>query len=281
MSLHSTSHTSLFGRGLVALATAATLLAGGVIAAPAAQALPVVDSHTSQGTTVTTSMYAWGSTVGGDLAEDELDPARVKYSVALEASGGTMLGAQAEVTVRKIDRRQVRVRTIEMERSATGFQSRGTLNFNARVMEPGTYRVGVEVFTVVRKPDGTRVRHLVDVDNGRTVQVRRATRTDGTISTQATDGRPAWINAGADMLAVDGESLTWLPIVRGTAILSFDADGPNEPKRPVFVRDLRIGSDGRISTVVESRKGWWKVTYPGTSRLADSVAWIGQGDVGR
>ena len=38
MSLHSTSRTSLFRRGLVAVATATTLLAGGLVVAPAAQA---------------------------------------------------------------------------------------------------------------------------------------------------------------------------------------------------------------------------------------------------
>ncbi|WP_369370421.1 hypothetical protein AB1046_16715 [Promicromonospora sp. Populi] len=276
MSLHTISRTSLFRRGLVAVATATTLLAAGLAAAPAqaAQPLPVVDVHTRQGTTVTTSMFAWGSSIHAD--GPDLNPANVKYSVALKASGGTMLGAEAEVTVQKIDRETVRKRTIEMERSATGFQSRGTLRFDGTI-DPGTYRVGVEVFTVVLKPDGTRVRHLIDVDNAKTVQIRRATITEGTISTQKTDGRPARINANARVLRVaDDGSVSWLRIRSGAAILSFDPDGVYGDKKAVFVRDLKI-VDGRISTVVESRKGYWKVTYPGTSRFADSVAWIGQG----
>ncbi|MDR7383240.1 hypothetical protein [Promicromonospora iranensis] len=279
MSFPSAHRTTLFRRGLVALATSATLLAGGLVAAPSAQSStpPVVDVHRSGGTTVTTSMSAWGSTVGGSVPEQELDPATVRYSVALDASGGTMLGARAEVTVKKISHRQVRVRTIEMERSSTGFRSRGTLVFNGAVIHPGTYHVGVEVFTVVLKPDGTRVRHLVDVDQGSTVRIRRATQTDGAITTQATDGRPARIDATVRQLTVGGGVLAWDLVPRGTAHLSFDADGPRGEKKAVFVRSLRIGSDARVSTVVESRKGWWKVTYPGTSRLANSVAWIGQG----
>ncbi|MFD7309135.1 hypothetical protein [Promicromonospora sp. NPDC059942] len=282
MSLLNSSRTPLFRRGLVALATSAALLAGGLVVAPSAQSssLPVVDVHKSQGTTVTTSMFASGSIITGDVEQQKLYPAKVGYSVSLAASGGTMLGAEVEVTVQKVNSRQVRKRTIEMKRTTTGFQSRGTLNFNGAVILPGTYRVGVEVFTVVRKQDGTRVRHLVDVSNGKSVQLRRDTLTKGTISTQATDGRSARINATTRVLTIDRGTLAWGPNRFGTAVLSFDADGPYEPKKPVFVRDLKIGSDGRISTVVESRKGWWKVTYQGTSSRGSSVAWIGQGDVG-
>ncbi len=278
MSLPSTSRTSLFRRGLVAVATATTLLAAGLVVAPTAQAaLPVVDSHTSHGTTVTTSMFASGSTIYGNVEEQKLFPARFGYTVALKASGGTMLGAEVEVTLQKIDREPVRQRTIEMKRTSTGMISRGAINFTG-TMAPGTYRVGVEVFTVVRKADGTRVRHLIDVNEAQRVQFRLFTDVDGSVSSQATDGRPARINAVARVLRIDDDgSLSWLRIRSGAAVLSFDADGPYGASRPVFVRDLKIGSDGRISTVVESRKGYWKVTYPGTSRFADSLAWIGQG----
>ncbi|PUB28864.1 hypothetical protein C8K30_103289 [Promicromonospora sp. AC04] len=270
--------TSTFRRGLVAVATATTLLAAGLVVAPAAQAaLPVVDSHTSQGTTVTTSMFASGSTIFADVDGQRLYPARFGYTVALKASGGTMLGAEVEVTLQKIDRERVRKRTIEMKRTSTGMLSRGTINFPGTI-DPGTYRVGVEVFTVVRKADGTRVRHLIDVNEAQRVQFRLVTEVYGTVSSQATDGRPARINATARVLRIDDDgSLSLLRIRSGAAILSFDADGPYGASRPVFVRDLKIGSDGKISTVVESRKGYWKVTYPGTSRFADSRAWIGQG----
>jgi len=273
MSLHSTSRTSLFRRGLVALATTATLLAAGLVVAPAAQALPVVDSHTSRGTTVTTSMFASGSTIYGNVDEQILHPARFGYTVALKASGGTMLGAEVEVTLQKIDRQPVRKRTIEMKRTSSGMISRGAINFTGTIA-PGTYRVGVEVFTVVRKADGTRVRHLVDVNEAQRVQFRRAVRTDVSISTDATDGRPARINATAHVLRVaDDGSISWLRLRSGNAILSYDPEGPYGDGA-VFVRDLKIGSDGRISTVVNTREGYWKVTYPGTSRFANSWSWI-------
>ncbi|MFC8796157.1 hypothetical protein ACFT2C_00345 [Promicromonospora sp. NPDC057138] len=278
MSLPSTSRTSLFRRGLVALGAATALLAGGLIVAPAAQAaLPVVDTHTRGGTTVTTSMYASGSTIYGNVDEQKLFPARFGYSVDLKASGGTMVGAEVELTLQKIDREPVRKRTIEMKRTSTGMIGRGAINFTGTIA-PGTYRVGVEVFTVVRKADGTRVRHLIEVNEAQRVQFRLFTMTDGTISTQETDGRSARINATARVLRIDDDdTLSWLRIRSSEAVLSFDADGPYGSSRPVFVRDLKIGSDGRISTVVESRKGYWKVTYPGSSRFADSLAWIGQG----
>ncbi|MFD7309133.1 hypothetical protein [Promicromonospora sp. NPDC059942] len=258
------------------------LLAGGLVVAPAAQAasLPVVDVHKRQGTTVTTSMFARGATIDGSVSYPELNPASAKfrYSVALKASGGTLLGAEAQVTLQKIDRQPVRRRTIELKRtSSTGMLTRGSINFTGTI-DPGTYRAGVEIFTVVRKPDGTRVRHHIDVNNANTVQFRRSTWTEGSISTQATDGRPARINATTRVMRIaDDGSMSWLRLRSGAAILSFDADGPYGDKRATFVRDLRIGSDARISTVVTSRKGWWKVTYPGTSRFADSQAWIAQG----
>ncbi|WP_369370422.1 hypothetical protein AB1046_16720 [Promicromonospora sp. Populi] len=278
MSLHSISRTSLFRRGLVAVATATTLLGGGLVVAPAAQAassLPVVDVHTRQGTTVTTSMFASGSTI--DTDSDDSSSARFGYSVALKASGGTLLGAEAVVTVQKIDREPVRKRTIELKPTSTGMLTRGSIHFSGTI-DPGTYRAGVEIFTVVLKPDGTRVRHLIDVNEANRVQFRRNAWIEGTISTQKTDGRPARINAIvlAREVADDG-SPSEVRIRSGAAILSFDPDGAYGEKKATFVRDLKIGSDGKISTVVESRKGYWKVTYPGTSTNTDAVEWIAQG----
>ncbi|MFD6446239.1 hypothetical protein ACFWEJ_14145 [Promicromonospora sp. NPDC060204] len=277
MSLHSTSRTSLFRRGLVALASATALLAGGLVVAPAAQAasLPVVDVHKRQGTTVTTSMYASGSTIWGNSETEQVRPARFGYTVALKASGGTMLGSEVEVTLQKIDRQPVRKRTIVLKRtSSTAMIKRGAINFTGTI-DPGTYRVGVEVFTVIRKADGTRVRHQIDVNEAQRVQFRRATMVHAGISTDATDGRPARINATAKVLRVaDDGSVSWLRIRSGSAILSYDPDGPWGEKRAVFVRDLKIGSDGRISTVVKARDGYWKVTYVGNSRFADGTGWI-------
>jgi hypothetical protein len=275
MSLPSTSRTSLFRRGVVALAAAATLLAGGLVAAPAAQALPVVDSSTSRGTTVTTSMFASGSTVYGNVDEQKLHPARFGYTVAVKASGGRLASVEAEVTAQKIDREPVRKRTIVMTRTGShDAVSRGSVNFHGSI-DPGTYYAGVEIFAVVRKADGTRVRHHIDVHNANTVQFRRGSWTTATISTDATDGRPARINATARVLRVDDDgSLSWLRLRSGNAILSFDPDGPYGDERAVFVRDLKIGSDARISTVVDTRKGYWKVTYPGNSRFAPSTGWV-------
>ena len=275
MSLPSTSRTSLFRRGVVALAAATTLLAGGLVAAPAAQALPVVDSSTSRGTTVTTSMFASGSEIWGNVEEQKLFPATFGYTVAVKASGGRLTRVEAEVTVQKIDREPVRRRTIVMNQTdSNNAVSRGRINFHGSI-DPGTYYAGVEIFAVVRKADGTRVRHHIDVHNANTVQFRRAVDVDGTISTEATDGRPARINATVKVLRIDDDgTLSWLRLRSGSAILSYDADGYYGEKRPVFVRDLKIGSDARISTVVNTREGYWKVTYPGNSRFASSTGWI-------
>ncbi|WP_129789471.1 hypothetical protein [Promicromonospora panici] len=275
MSLPSTSRTSTFRQGLTALAAATALLAAGLVTAPAAQALPVVDTSTSRGTTVTTSMFASGSTIWGNVDAQELYPARFGYTVAVKASGGRLARVEAEVTVQKIDREPVRKRTIVMDRtSSTAMVSRGRIPFHGSI-DPGTYYAGVEIFAVVRKADGTRVRHQIDVHNANKVQFRRATWTRATISTEATDGRPARINATTRVLRIDDDgTLSWLRLRSGDAILSFDADGPYEEGRAVFVRDLTIGSDARISTVVKTREGYWKVTYPGNSRFASSTGWI-------
>lgn len=275
MSLPSTSRTSTFRRGLVALAASTAVLAASLVAAPAAQALPVVDTSTSRGTTVKTSMFASGSTIWGNVDEQTLDPARFGYTVAVKASGGRLTRVEAEVTVQKIDREPVRRRTIVMtQTSNTAAVSRGRIPFHGSI-EPGTYYAGVEIFAVVRKADGTRVRHHIDVHNANKVQFRRATKTHATISTDATDGRPARINATAQVLRIDDDgTLSWLRLRSGDAILSFDADGPWGDERAVFVRDLKIGSDARISTVVNTREGYWKVTYPGNSRFASSTGWI-------
>jgi len=132
---------------------------------------------------------------------------------------------------------------------------------------------------VVVKPDGTRVRHVIDLDDPQTIRFQRATYVSGAISTQATDGRPARINAVARVLRIaDDGTLSWERIRSGYAILSFDADGPYGPKERVVIRNLRIGSDGRIATRVDSRHGFWKITYVGSDRIAGSVGWIPQGE---
>lgn len=275
MSQHSTTRTSSsLRRGLVALATSAALLAGGLVVAPSAQATPVVDVHRSQGTTVRTSLSASGSTITGDVKRQKLDPARFGYTVILEASGGTMLGSEVQVTLQKIDRTPVRKRTVVLDRtSSTRMARHGAINFTGTIA-PGTYRVGVEVFTVIRKADGTRVRHVIDVDEAQRVQFKRAVSVDATISTDAKDGRPARITARARVLRVaDDGSISWLTIRSGRAILSADPDGPWGDKPAKFVRDLTI-RDGRISTDVTTRPGYWKVTYPGTARYARSTGWL-------
>jgi hypothetical protein len=280
MSLHSTSRTSLFRRGLVAVATATTLLAGGLVAAPAAQASspPVVDVHKSQGTTVTTSMNAVGDDLNGDVDTQQIDYPQFSYLVGLKAEGGTLLSAEAKVTLRKADRGTTTRIPIKMKRTSTGMMHRG-FTFLHEVMAPGEYLAGVELSAVVVKPDGTQVRHDIDVDNGKKILFQRATYVTGAISTQETDGRPARITAVVRELRISGDgTLSWHRIRSGKAVLSFDADGPYEPKKAVFIRNLKIGSDGRIATRVGSRHGFWRIDYAGSSTVAPSDGWIQQGE---
>lgn len=89
MSLHSTSRTSSFRRGLVALAAGATLLAGGLVAAPAAQAaLPLVDTSKRDGTVVTTRMST--DTTDISVVGNTLEPVFLWYDVKLGWTGGTL-----------------------------------------------------------------------------------------------------------------------------------------------------------------------------------------------
>ncbi|MFC8796158.1 hypothetical protein ACFT2C_00350 [Promicromonospora sp. NPDC057138] len=278
MSLHSTSRRSLFRRGLVALATAATLLAGGLIAAPAAQAIPLVDTDERDGTTFTTRMYAKGSTISGAVDNDILwDPPSFRYLVDLGWTGGKLRSFDGVVTLQRVgstnvrrfplmvDERGNRTRTVDLP---------GTIDL-------GFYRVGIEFTAGVQRPDGQVNWHRVNVNNVKTVSIRRATELQGAISNHtATDGRPSRITGTVRGFRIgDDGDLSWRTLHSGTVHLSYDPDGPVlDEERNVYVRELTIGSDGTFSTVVPAHDRWWKLTYAGSDRFAGSMMWLPQGD---
>ncbi|GAA2245453.1 hypothetical protein GCM10010413_56520 [Promicromonospora sukumoe] len=278
MSLHSTSRSSALRRGLVALATAATLLAGGLVVAPSAQATPLVDTSERAGTVVTTRMQAKGSIIRGNVETDELHPAYVTYWVNLDWTGGDLQAFDGVVTLQRVGARQVR--TFPLTLDADGDRSRriklpGTIT-------PGSYRVGIEFTATVERRDGRLVEHTVDVNNARTVPVRRTSMIEASISNPtATDGRTSRIRGKLLVLGIaDDGDLTWDPMQSGTVRLSYDPDGPWEDRaREVFVRDLTVsGAHGTFFTRVAARDRWWKLTYAGNAQFADSVLWLPQGD---
>ncbi|PUB28866.1 hypothetical protein C8K30_103291 [Promicromonospora sp. AC04] len=277
MSLHSTSRTSVFRRGLVALAAATTLLAGGLVAAPAAQALPIVGTDRGDGTTLTARLFASGDIIRGDPNIPlDLQDVAFGYSIDLDAKGGRLQSVEVQVTLRKVGstfvrRFPVRVNSDREERDHVYLP--GTIS-------PGYYWAGIEVSADVQRADGQVNHHKIDVDKGSSLSFKRWSKVDGSIRPRdAVDGRPARITATVRVLRVaDDQSLSWRTVRSGTVLISFDADGPfSEKVKPEFVRRVDIPSDGQISTVVQSRKGWWKVTYPGTDRYAAYPEWIGQG----
>lgn len=277
MSLHSTSRSSIFGRVLVAVATAATLLAGGLVAAPAAQATPLVDTSERGGTVVTTRMQAKGSTITGNVETDKLYPAHVSYWVNLDWTGGELQAFDGVVTLQRAGARQVR--TFPLTVGAAGDRSRrielpGTIT-------PGSYRVGIEFTATVERRDGQLVEHTVDVNNAKTVPVQRWSMIEASISNPtATDGRTSRIKGRVLVLGIaDDGDLTWDPMQSGTVRLSYDPDGPwADGAREVFVRDLTVSAAGTFFTRVAARDRWWKLAYAGTSQYADSVKWLPQGD---
>ncbi|MFD7021568.1 hypothetical protein [Promicromonospora sukumoe] len=278
MSLHGTSRSSALRRGLVALATAATLLAGGLVVAPSAQATPLVDTSEREGTVVTTRMQAKGSVITGDVETDKLYPARVTYWVNLDWTGGELQSFDGVVTLQRAGARQVR--TFPLTLNAAGDRHRvielpGTIT-------AGSYRVGIEFTATVERRDGRLVEHTVDLNNAKTVPVQRWSMIKASVSNPtATDGRSSRIKGEVFVLGVgaDGD-LTWDRMQSGTVRLSYDPDGPWEDRaREVFVRNLTVsGAHGTFFTRVAARDRWWKLTYTGTSQFAPAVKWLPQGD---
>jgi hypothetical protein len=278
MSLHSTSRGSIFRRGLVVFATAATLLAGGLVAAPAAQATPLVDTSERDGTVVTTRMQARGSVIYGNVETDELSRALVFYWVNLDWTGGELQAFDGEVTLQRAGAKQVRRFPLTVD--ADGDRSK-------RIALPGTittgsYRVGIEFTATVERPDGQLVVHTVDVTNAKTVPIRRQSMIDASISNPtATDGRTSRIKGNVLVLGIrDDGDLTWDRMYMGTVRLTYDPDGPWEDgMSEVFVRDLTVSSDyGTFFTRVAARDRWWKLTYTGNVQNAPAVEWLPQGD---
>ena len=261
MSLHSTSRTSILRRGLVALATATTLLATGLVVAPAAQAGPIVDTSERGGTVITTRMNGKGATIYGDAETDEVSAAKVQYWVDLDWTGGDLQAFEGEITLQRAGARQVRRYPVTLDENGDRTQRivlPGTVT-------PGSYRVGIEFTAEVARPDGEVVEHSVDVNNGRTVPVRVVSEVEGRITNpKATDGRPSRITGRVRVLSIDAEARP---------------DGPWEDgKSDVFVRKLNIGPKGWFSTGVLARDRWWYVSYAGNTQFDDSKIWLPQGD---
>jgi hypothetical protein len=262
----------------VVFATAATLLAGGLVAAPAAQATPLVDTSERGGTVVTTRMQAKGSVITGNVKTDQLKPAYVSYWVNLDWTGGELQAFDGVVTLQRAGARQVR--TFPLTLDADGDRSRrirlpGTIN-------PGSYRVGIEFTATVERPDGRLIVHTVDVNNSKTVPIRRWSMVEASISNPtATDGRASRIKGRVLVLGIaDDGDLTWDRMQGGTVRLSYDPDGPWEDgARDVVVRNLSVSeAHGTFFTRVAARDRWWKLTYAGTRHYAGSTNWAPQGD---
>lgn len=277
MSLHSTSRTSILRRGVVALATAATLLATGLVVAPTAQAAPIVDTSTSGGTTITTRMNGKGATIYGDVVTDELSAAKVQYWVDLDWTGGDLQAFEGEITLQRAGAPQVRRYPVTLD--ANGDRTRRIVL--PGTVTPGSYRVGIEFTAAVERPDGRVIQHSVDVNNGRTVPVQRVSKVEGRITNPtATDGRASRITGRVRVLSIaaDGD-VYWSTLQGGTVSVSYDPDGPwEDAKSDVFVRKLSIGSKGWFSTGVLARDRWWYVSYAGNTQYDDSKLWLPQGD---
>jgi hypothetical protein len=261
----------------VALATAATLLATGLVAAPAAQAGPVVDTSEHDGTVITTRMNAKGTTIYGDVDTDEISRVRVRYWVDLEWTGGELQAFEGVVTLQRAGARQVRTYPVTLD--TNGDRSKwielpGTVT-------PGSYRMGIEFTAAVERPDGRVIEHTVDVNNGRTIPVRRQTMIQAVISNPTeTDGRPSRISGRVRALSVaDDGDVYWSTLTNGTVSLSYDPDGPWEDgESDVFVRNLTSGSQGWFQTGVLARDRWWYVTFAGSTQWAPDKLWLPQGD---
>ncbi|MFC8796156.1 hypothetical protein ACFT2C_00340 [Promicromonospora sp. NPDC057138] len=275
MSLPSASRTSLFRRGLVALATATALLAGGLVTAPAVQALPIVGSDQGDGTTLTARLFASGGVIKGDPGFLDLQDVAFGYSVGLDTKGGELQSMTGQITLRKVG--STFVRRFPFRVNSDGVERDHV--YLPGTIAPGYYWAGIEVSADVLRADGQVNHHEIDVDKGSSISFKRWTKIDASIRPRdAVDGEPARITATVRVLRVaDDESLSWRTIRSGTALISFDPDGPfvDKAKRE-FVRRVEI-SDGLISTVVHARKGWWNVTYQGTDRYAAYVTSIPQG----
>ncbi|MFD2794083.1 hypothetical protein ACFS27_11055 [Promicromonospora vindobonensis] len=277
MSLPSRSRTSLLRRGLVVLATSATLVAGGLVAAPAAQAVPVVDIDDRDGTVVTTRMQAGGDLINGNTRTNELYPVVFRYKVDLGWTGGKLRAFDGVVTLQRVGGSNVRRYPVTVDRHGNAGD---TVRLPGRI-NPGFYRVGIEFTAALQRPDGQVNRHRVNINNSETVSIRRATWVKASIANPtATDGRPSRISGKVQALSIaaDGD-LSWATVHSGTVHLSYDPDGPwKYDAKNVYVRALTIPRDGTFSTVVSARDRWWKLTYAGNDRFAKTTNWLPQGD---
>ena len=278
MTLPSTSRTSIYRRGLVSLAAAATLLAGGLVAAPAAQATPLVDTSERDGTVVTTRMSANGAFVGANEETKKVNPVRFSYSVDLDWTGGTLRSVRRGDHA-PADRCDARTRVpVHREHGRDPAPAGAAARVHRAGRLPRRYRVRRSGGAPRRDAQGSPV---ADVDNARTVTVQRQTEIRAKLSNpDATDGRPSRITGRVQALQVSRDgSFSWTTLDRGTVALSFDPDGPySGSEEPVHLRDLRIRPAGTFSTTVDARQGWWGLDYAGSNGLADTWRGLPQGD---
>jgi hypothetical protein len=278
MTLHSTSRTSILRRGLVALATAAGLLATGLVAAPAAQAaLPLVDASERDDTVITTRMDANGQTIMA--TSTRIEPVEFRYRLDLRWTGGQLRAFDGVVTLQGVGETQVR-------RFPVTLDADGDASVEVPLPErirPGFYHVGIEYTAAVKRPDGRLVLHHVDVDQAKKISLRRDVRFQGEIThPTATDGRPSRITAQFTWLRISSDGApSWSPVRNTTVRLYHDPDGSLEwEEEPVFVRTLTVGPDGTISTVVPAREGAWELRYAGSDQTVRRYGAIEQGSNG-
>jgi hypothetical protein len=278
MSLPSTSRTSLFRRGLVALATAATILATGLVAAPAAQAaLPLIDASERGGTVITTRMNAVGATISGNAATNKLDPVKFWYDLDLRWTGGELRSFDGVITLQGDGATHVRRFPLTLDADGDRFK---TVRLPGRIT-PGTYHVGIEFTAALERPDGRLVLHNVDVDKAKKVLIRRDTRFRGEITNPtATDGRSSRITGQFQWLRIGSDGDLWWSPVRNTTVRLYHDVGVHGSGNEVFVRTLTVGPGGNLSTVVPAREGAWILKYAGNGHAIPRHGWIAQGSMG-
>jgi hypothetical protein len=282
MSLHSTSRSSLFRRGLVVFATAATLLAGGLVAAPVTHAAEasVVDTDRLPGTVLTTRMTAGGSVIYGNLSTNKLtQPPSFTYRADVDWTGGTLRSLTGRVTLQRGDNGPTFYFPLEVDAQGDG-QHRVKLH---HATKPGRYRVGIELTAEIERSGGWVSSHRVDVNEAKVVTIRRHTTVSSKISpARADDGRPSRLSGRVEVLAIAADrDLSMKPVTGGNVTIAYDPDGPYADRaRDVVVRKVPIAADGSFSTVVRASERWWKVTYKGNTRSAASYSYRPQGELG-
>ncbi|WP_275004918.1 hypothetical protein [Promicromonospora iranensis] len=282
MSLHSRSRTDSLRRGLAVLAAAATLLVGGLVTAPATHAVevPVVDTDRLPGTVLTTRMTAGGSVTYGNVSTNKLTrPPSFTYRADVDWTGGALRSLTGRVTLQHGDNGPTFYFPLEVDAQGDG-QHRVRLH---HATKPGRYRVGIELTAEIERSGGRMSSHRVNVNEAKTVTIRRQTIVTSKISpARAIDGRPSRLSGRVEVLAIAADrDLSMKPVTGGNVTIAYDPDGPYADRaRDVVVRKVPISADGTFSTVVPAQERWWKIIYGGNTRYAGNYSYRPQGDLG-